>query len=59
MSAKTEMSLFLTAVIDDALDRGQESVRFALSSMEDERIRIAVAAEMPAIAEVARRELRL
>ena len=48
----------LTAVIDDDLDRGRESVQFALSMMEDEKIRIAVAAEMPMIAEVARRELR-
>jgi hypothetical protein len=48
----------LTAVIDDDLDRGNESVQFALSMMEDEKIRIAVAAEMPMIAEVARRELR-
>jgi hypothetical protein len=48
----------LTAVIDDDLDRGQESVQFALSMMEEERIRIAVAAEMPLIADVARRELR-
>jgi len=48
----------LTAVIDDDLERGQESVQFALSMMEDERIRIAVAAEMPMIGEVARRELR-
>ncbi len=48
----------LTAVIDDDLDRGSESVQFALSMMEDEKIRIAVAAEMPMIAEVARRELR-
>ena len=48
----------LTAVIDDDLERGQESVQFALSMMEDERIRIAVTAEMPEIAEVARRELR-
>jgi len=48
----------LTAVIDDDLDRGQESIQFALSMMEEERIRIAVAAEMPMIAEVARRELR-
>jgi hypothetical protein len=48
----------LTAVIDDDLERVQESVQFALSMMEDERIRIAVAAEMPMIAEVARRELR-
>src|SRR5579863_8905128 len=48
----------LTAVIDDDLDRRQESVQFALSMMEEERIRVAVAAEMPRIAEVARRELR-
>jgi hypothetical protein len=48
----------LTAVIDDDLDRGQESVQFALSMMEEEKIRIAVAAEAPRIAEVARRELR-
>jgi hypothetical protein len=48
----------LTAVIDDDLDRGRDEVEFALSTMEDEKIRIAVAAEMPMIAEVARRELR-
>lgn len=48
----------LTAVIDDDLDRGQESVQFALSMMEEEKIRIAATAEMPMIAEVARRELR-
>ena len=48
----------LTAVIDDDLDRGQEAVQFALGMMEDERIRIAAAAEMPKIAEVAKRELR-
>jgi Protein of unknown function (DUF3037) len=48
----------LTAVIDDDLDRGNENVQFALSTMEDEKIRIAAAAEMPMIAEVARRELR-
>lgn len=49
----------LTAVVDDDLDRGAESVQFALSMMEEERIRIALAAEMPLIAEVARRELRV
>lgn len=49
----------LTAVIDDGLDRSAEAVQFALSMMEEERIRIAVAAEMPGIAEVARRELRV
>jgi hypothetical protein len=49
----------LTAVVDDGLDRSTETVQFALSMMEEERIRIAAAAEMPSIAEVARRELRV
>jgi hypothetical protein len=57
MSAKTDAALALTAVIDDDLDRGQERIQFALSMMEEEKIQIAVAAEMPMIAEVARREL--
>jgi len=58
MSKVAGVASALTAVIDDDLDRGQESVQFALRMMEEERIRIAVAAEMPMIAEVARRELR-
>ena len=58
MSAKTDAILKLTAVVDDNLQRGQDTVQFALSMMEEEKIRIAVAAEMPGIAEVARRELR-
>ncbi len=52
-------SPLLTAVIDDDLDRSQDAVQFALSMLEEERIRIAVVAEMPGIAEVARRELRV
>lgn len=47
----------LTVVIDDGVDRGQEAVAFALSMMEEERIRVAAVAEMPGIAEMARREL--
>jgi hypothetical protein len=58
MSKMTEATPALTAVIDDDLDRGQESVQFALSMMEEEKIRIKAVAEMPSIAEVARRELR-
>jgi hypothetical protein len=58
MSAKMEAAPMLTAVIDDDLDRSHEMVQFALSTMEDEKIGIALAAEMPLIAEVARRELR-
>jgi hypothetical protein len=59
MSAKTDASVALTAVIDDDLDGGQEAVQFALSTMEEERIRVAVAAEMLAIAEAARKDLRV
>ena len=58
MSKVTGAAPALTAVIDDDLDRGAESVQFALSMMEDEKIRIAVESEMPMIAEVARREMR-
>jgi len=58
MSKVVGAAPLLTAVIDDDLDRGQESVQFALNMMAEEKIRIAVAAEMPMIAEVARRELR-
>jgi hypothetical protein len=59
MSAKTEAGLALTAVIDDDLDRGQDRIQFALGMMEEEKIQIAVAAEMPMIAVVARRELQV
>jgi len=58
MSKVSDASPMLTAVIDDDLDRGQDVVQFALSTMEDEKIRIAVAAEMPIIADMARRDLR-
>jgi hypothetical protein len=58
MSKVVQAAPALTAVIDDDLDRGRDEVQFALSTMEDEKIRVAVAAEMPMIAEVARRELR-
>ena len=59
MAKVTGVAPRLTAVIDDDLDRGQDAVQFALSMMEEERIRVAVVAEMPGIAEAARRELRV
>ncbi len=49
----------LTAVIDDRLDRTQEVIQFALSAMDDEKIRVAAVGEMSGIAEVARRELKV
>ncbi len=47
----------LTAVVDDTLESGRDEIQFALSMMEEERIRVAKVAEMPAIAEQARLEL--
>jgi Protein of unknown function (DUF3037) len=48
----------LTAVVDDDLDRTRSELQFALSSLEEERIRVATVAEMPLIAEQARLELK-
>lgn len=47
----------LTAVIEAKLDRSRAEVGFTLDMMEESRIRVAETTEMPAIAEVARREL--
>jgi hypothetical protein len=57
IAQKTESTVSLTAVTEDGVDRSQEAVGFALGMMEEERIRVAALAEMPAIAEMARREL--
>lgn len=48
----------LTAVIEDDIDRQQDGVRFALSAMEEEKIRVAAISEMPLLAERARLDLR-
>jgi hypothetical protein len=47
----------LTAVVDDGLDRSVSEIGFALGMMEESRIRVAVGAEMPGIAEAVRMEL--
>jgi len=47
----------LTAIVDDVLDQKDEQVQFALAMMEEARIRIEAASQMPAIAELARQEL--
>ena len=52
--AKTE----LTAVVEDDLDRKDESVAFALATFKSSHIAVASATDLPAIAERARRELR-
>ena len=48
----------LTAVVEDDLPREEAGIRFALSTLEENRMQVAVASEMPAIAERARVELR-
>ena len=58
MTQKMNASPFLTAVVDDRLDRGDRQVQFALDMMEDAQVQIAALGEIPKIAEAARRELR-
>jgi Protein of unknown function (DUF3037) len=53
--AKTE----LTAVVEDDLDRGDEQIAFALDTFERNSILVAPTAELPRLAELARRELRM
>ena len=59
MADRRKVSSLLTAVIEDDLDRGEERISYTLGAMGREGIRIAAVAEMPGIAEVARRELRV
>jgi len=54
-SLKTE----LTAIVDEKLDRSGEQVQFALSTLERGEIKLATTADLAAIAQTARRELRL
>jgi hypothetical protein len=49
----------LTAIVEDGLDRNDESIQFALNTLEGSSIQIAVVGEMAAIAERARVELKL
>jgi Protein of unknown function (DUF3037) len=48
----------LTVVLEDDLDRGADEIAFAIGMMEENRIRVASAGEMPRIAAEVRRELR-
>lgn len=49
----------LTAIVEDDLSRGDEAIGFALDMFERNNIIVASVAELPAIAEVARVELRV
>jgi hypothetical protein len=57
MSKLRSVVPILTAVIEDDLDRTQEKAQFAIGMMEDAQIRVAVSAEMPLLAEQARKDL--
>ena len=49
----------LTAIVEDDLERDDEGIGFALATLKEQEIAVATVAEMPAIAERARLELRL
>ena len=49
----------LTAVVEDGLDRGDEQVAFALETLDQARIAIAVTADLPRIADAVRRGLKM
>jgi len=48
----------LTAIVEDDLDRNDEPIAFALDTLTRSQIAVAAQAELPRMAEVARRELR-
>ena len=48
----------LTAIVEDNLDRSDESIAFALNALASNQIAVAAQAELPHLAEVAKRELR-
>ena len=52
--AKTE----LTAIVEDALDRKDEPIAFARATLKQSHIAVAAAADLPRIAEAARRDLK-
>ncbi len=49
----------LTAIVEDKLDRQDEAIAFALATLERSRIVVAPQAELPRLAEAARRELKV
>ena len=58
ISQEMQLRPVLTAVVDDDLDRSGVETQFMLGALEEKSIRIAAVAEMPLIAELARKELR-
>jgi Protein of unknown function (DUF3037) len=58
MAEVSKADPFLTAVIDDGLERSDAEINFALEMLHDAKVRITPVSEMPAIAELARQELQ-
>jgi hypothetical protein len=58
LKTKDPIAAALTAVVDDGLDKNKDEIGFALGMMEENRIRVAAAGEMPGIAEAVRVELK-
>ncbi len=59
MARTQKLDAALTAVVEDDLDRADESIAFALDTFSRTSIAVASAAELPRLAEMARRELRV
>jgi hypothetical protein len=59
MQGKRGMKAWLTAVVDDELDRSRDEVNFAMEMMQESGIVVARVADVPSIAEGIRVELRL
>lgn len=58
MREKKNVKAWLTAVVDDDLDRNRSEVKFAIEMMQESGIVVRPAAETPQIAEAVRLELR-
>jgi len=52
-------TMSLTAVVEDGFNVGDESIKFAIVTMEDSGIKLVKVNEMPPYAELARQELHL
>jgi len=59
IAKKENAGVAMTAIVDENLDRNESHVDFALSTLEKVGVEIAVTAELPIVAEKARRELNI
>ncbi len=59
MARAQKLDAALTAVVEDELDRADESIAFALDTFARTQITVAAASELPRLADVARKEMRV